>query len=339
MPDENTKLTLTAGAPHEEQHKETLLLIVGPTGVGKTAVAIEVCKLLGGEIISADSMQLYRGLDIGTAKATPDEQARARHHLIDILRPDEEYSAARWAQDARLAIAEIRARGKRPIIVGGTGFYLTALLFPQRLASAPPDAALRAKLQEYAEREGSARLHQRLQNLDAAAAARLHPNDTRRVIRAIEVATTFSRSDSQSESTPPASELENDNPKSDFDFEAFGLSLPREVLYKRLNDRVDAMLRAGFMDELRAAIDAGFGETIPLQNLGYRHMRPALDDGTHFDAGVELWKRDTRRYAKRQMTWFRHQLPVRWMDVMNRSAGQVATEIVARFEESSPALF
>jgi tRNA dimethylallyltransferase len=317
MPDENLKLG---------SQDQKLLLLVGPTGVGKTAVAIELCRLLNGEIISADSMQLYRGLDIGTAKATPAEQARARHHLIDILRPDEEYSAARWAQDARLAIDEIRERGKRPIIVGGTGFYLTALLFPERLASAPPNATLRAELQELAQSEGNAALHLRLHNLDAAAAARLHPNDTRRVIRAIEVAMTNAASDIHDPSTPAVKE------PGDFNYIAFGLSLPREVLYQRLDSRVDAMLQAGFMDELRAALEAGLGDAIPLQNLGYRHMRQALVEIAAFDSGVELWKRDTRRYAKRQMTWFRHQLPVRWIEVQDRSASQIAREIIAQSE-------
>ena len=299
-------------------HEKPLPILVGPTGVGKTAVAIELCELLDGEIVSADSMQLYRGLDIGTAKASAEEQARARHHLIDILSPDDEYSAARWAQDAAQVISGIRARGKQPIIVGGTGFYLTALLSPGRLASALPDMSLRAQLFEKAEREGNEVLHAYLHTLDADAATRLHPNDTKRVVRAIEVA--------MSRQSQDYDESTQDQPA--VPFAAFGLLLPRELLYDRINHRVDIMLEAGFMNELCRLIEAGFANAPPLQNLGYRHMRPALNNPAMYEAAVELWKRDTRRYAKRQMTWFRHQIPVQWIDVENRCARET-TELLA----------
>jgi tRNA dimethylallyltransferase len=311
-----------------------LPILVGPTGVGKTAVAIELCELIGGEIVSADSMQVYRRLDIGTAKATREERARVRHHLIDVLDPDEEYSAARWAQEARCAIAEIRARGKQPVVVGGTGFYIAALLFPEHLASAPPDPQLRKELEEVAARDGSAVLHTQLQALDADAAARLHPNDVPRVVRAIEVA----RYEAQhGVSTPEPTQ--SDEPA--LPFVAFGLTLPRERLVTCLNARIEVMLEAGFMRELRELLEDGYGEAAPLQSLGYKQMRPALTDETQFEPGVELWKRETRRYAKRQMTWFRHQLPVQWIEMDKLTTAQAAERIAAQLaqggvEDASP---
>jgi tRNA dimethylallyltransferase len=301
-----------------------LLILVGPTGSGKTAVAIELCEILDGEIVSADSMQVYRSLDIGTAKATRAEQTRARHHLIDIVNPDEEYSAAQWAQAARHIIEEIRAPGKTPIICGGTGFYISALLHPQRLASAPPNHALRAELQDMAAREGNAALHTRLQTLDANAAARLHSNDVMRVVRAFEVAVYRNHQSGKQEirAAPP-----------EYSFAAFGLSVARAELYRRLDARVDAMLAAGFMDELKSLIEAGYGASAPLQGLGYKHMRAALDASENFVASVELWKRDTRRYAKRQATWFAHQLPVQWIETENLTPRALAQLIAQHWRD------
>lgn len=301
-----------------------LLILVGPTGSGKTGVAIELCDILNGEIVSADSMQVYRGMDIGTAKATREERTRARHHLLDIVDPDEEYSAARWAHDAAHAIAEIRAQGKTPIVCGGTGFYISALLHPQRLASAPPNPQLRAELELLAASEGNEVLHARLQSRDASAAARLHHNDVMRVVRALEVAV---HREQENQKIPPetpsaASPSEYSLPK--YVFAAFGLSVPREELYRRLNARVEAMLAAGFMDELKTLIEAGYGASAPLQSVGYKQMRAALDAPENRAASIELWKRDTRRYAKRQATWFSHQLLVEWIETSGLEARTVA---------------
>jgi tRNA dimethylallyltransferase len=300
-----------------------LPILVGPTGVGKTTVAVELCELIGGEIVSADSMQIYRRLDIGTAKATREEQARARHHLIDILDPNEEYSAAHWAAAARSAITEIRARGKQPIVVGGSGFYIAALLFPDRLADAPPDPQLRQELAEMAAQDGNGVIHAQLRALDEPAASRLHPNDVTRVMRAMEVARYRLQHATSTQQSPTGLEPA-------FPFVAFGLTLPREVLYACLDARTEVMLEAGFMRELRDLLTDGYGDAAPLQKLGYRQMRPALTDETAFEAGVEAWKRDTRRYAKRQMTWFRHQLPVQWIDMTSLTATQAAAQIATQ---------
>ena len=280
-----------------------ILCLVGPTGVGKTAVAIELCDLLNGEIVSADSMQIYRGLDIATAKPTSNEQALARHHLIDIRTPDEFCSAAQWAEEARAALQDIASRGKTPIVAGGTGFYIRALLQPEVLAGAPPNETLRAQLKKEVETHGALWLHQKLAAHDAAAAARLHPNDVFRVARALEVALSTGKGVRSNSTVLPS-----------YDAKIFALTMPRERLYERLNLRIDAMLQNGFVEELRRVqiYDAALPS---MQSVGYRQMRAALNEQAVWVESVELWKRETRRYAKRQMTWFRHQLDATWLDV------------------------
>jgi tRNA dimethylallyltransferase len=325
-----------------------LLIIVGPTGIGKTAVAVELCELLNGEVVSADSVQVYRRCDIAAAKPSPQELARARHHLLDIREPTERYSVAEWLRDAAAAIQDITARGRQPILVGGTGFYLQALLKPGIISEVPPNPELRAQLEDEAVRHGVLPLHERLAQLDAAAAARLHPNDVKRVIRAIEIALGQAQPLEENTSdltlTSPQQmsyhslTLNADNSSSshhDIDNSGivFGLNMPREQLYQRLERRIDLMLEAGFLDELRALRGEGTPDQIPaLQGLGYRQMLPMLDDPTMFEECVAIWKRDTRRYAKRQLTWFRHQLPVHWIEVEESTpASVIAQRIVAQW--------
>ena len=303
-----------------------ILILVGPTGSGKTATAIELCHRINGEIISADSMQIYKGCDIVTAKATPEEQKAAPHHLIDICDPRETYSAARWAQDAQAAIEEIESRGKLPIIAGGTGFYINALLHPETLAVAPPNAELRAALEAQTQEHGNQWLHDKLRSLDAAAATRLHPNDLHRVMRAIEVAV--------SKQQPAANQLPSSQPPSlSYQPLTFGLHLLREKLYARLNRRVDQMLQTGALEELKNLLASGVPRDAPaLQGVGYRQLLPILDNEEWLPEATELWKRDTRRYAKRQMTWFRHQLPVHWIETDDTtSAEHIASQIVAQW--------
>ena len=289
-----------------------LLFVVGPTASGKTRLAIELSTRLPAEIVSMDSMQIYRTLNIGTGKPSPDEQNQARHHLIDIRNADETYSAAQWADDARKAIKEIHSRGKTPIVVGGSGFYARALLQPETLASAPPDEELRARLQNELQQHGAQWLHNELRVLDAAAAERLPVGDTRRIIRAIEVAKSARKSIDigQLSSFIPHPSAFAGQPL------VFGLEWPRQLLYRRIENRIEQMLRDGFMDELQRLVDLNLphGATAP-QSLGYKQMRPVLEDANRLDECLELWQRDTRRYAKRQMTWFRHQLPTQWIEV------------------------
>lgn len=301
-----------------------LLILVGPTGAGKTATAIELCHQLNGEIISADSMQIYRGCDIVTAKASPQEQQAAPHHLIDICDPRETYSAARWAQDAQNAIEKISKRGKLPIVTGGTGFYINALLHPEKLAAAPPDEELRAQLEGERLIHGNEWLHQKLQTIDENAAARLHSSDSHRIIRAIEIAVSGSQM-AKRQQNPLYEPL------------TFGLTLPRAALYERLNQRVDKMMALGALDELKNLLDSGVPHTAPaLQGVGYKQLLPTLNDESLLSEALELWKRDTRRYAKRQMTWFRHQLPVQWLEVdENTSAEHLSRLIVAQWNAAA----
>jgi tRNA dimethylallyltransferase len=321
---------MTANSEQPKIKDQPLLLLVGPTGSGKTAVAVELCALLNGEIVSADSMQIYRGMDIGTAKPTRGEQARARHHLIDIREPDESYSAAGWARDAADAIADIAARERQPIIAGGTGFYLRALLQPDTLPSAPPDPALRLHLESEAATHGPEYLHGKLNELDAPAAARLHPNDVRRVIRAIEVASSPVQGVEAGDETIRREEVVLPF-VTDYNPIVWGLEMPREQLCSRLDRRIDAMLAAGFMDELRALIERGVSlQSTAMQSLGYRQMLPALHDAAQMEECVTIWKRDTRRYAKRQMTWFRHQLPTRWIPITEDTLPTVVAQRIAR---------
>jgi tRNA dimethylallyltransferase len=273
----------------------TLLLITGPTASGKSTFALNLAQHLNGEIVSADSMQIYRECNIATAKPTPREQQLIPHHLIDIIDPTVRFSAAMWADAAREAIAQIRAGGKTPIVVGGTGFYLRALLEPETLAQVPPNQELRAEL----ELLDSQALWEKLIQVDPQAASRLDPQNTKRVIRAIEVAL-------------GAKVLLPEMPK--IPYKAYGLEWPREILYKRINARVDEMMAAGFMDELRYLTEK-YGRNAPaLDGIGYKEMLPVLNDPALESAQLEIWKRATRRYAKRQMTWFRHQLNVEWLD-------------------------
>lgn len=342
---------------------QSLLCLVGPTGSGKTAVALNLCDLLGGEIVSADSVQIYRGLNIGSAKPTLEEQARARHHLLDIREPHETYSAALWEHDARAAIAEIRSRGKVPIVAGGTGFYLRTLLSPQLIAAAPPDEILRAQLLCEYSQHGADFVFGKLSGLDGNAAARLHPNDRHRVMRAIEVALAAQAKDARvfTNEENPARDFRSakisfddeaisedetlfdaddasirkqiSNGESEFAPLIFGLQWKRGELYARLEKRIEVILGNGFMEELRDLLKSGVApDAPPLQSIGYKQMQPALRDDALFSECVALWQRDTRRYAKRQMTWFRHQLSTRWIDVdENTSAAHIAEKIAREY--------
>ncbi len=287
---------------------DSAFILTGPTACGKSALAIELARRIGGEIVALDSMTVYRGMDIGTAKPTPTERAQVPHHLLDILDPWESLTVAWWLNQAETLCAEIVSRGKRPIFVGGTPFYLKALL--HGLFPGPPAAEeLRRALEADARRDGNAALHARLASVDAKAAARLHPNDVRRVVRAIEVYTltgkpisdwqqnwdTASFADSPETAPPPAK------------IPGVVLHLPRECLYDRINRRVDAMIGAGWLDEVRAL------RTLPKplsrearQALGYRELLDWLENGGNWSETVALIRTHTRQFAKRQLTWFRH---------------------------------
>jgi len=285
--------------------RERAWVILGPTAVGKTDVAIRLAERWGGEIISADSSAVYRGLDIGSAKPTPDEQRRVRFHLIDVADPSEVFTAARFRELALQAIADIQARGKRVLIVGGTGLYLRVLLHGFSLAPPPADPEVRARWKAEVERVGAPALHARLQQIDPIAAARIHPNDAVRITRALEVyemtGVPISQWQRRAEAELPAIKV--------------GLTMPREQLYARIDQRVDKMIAQGMLQEVQTLLQNGYNPEQPaLKGLGYRHLIGYLQGRFSWDEAVRLWKRDTRRYAKRQMTWFRKEPGVHWVN-------------------------
>ncbi len=279
-------------------------VLVGPTAVGKTAVALNLAETLGAEIVNADSMQVYRELDIGTAKPTPAEQTRVPHHLLDVADPDEHYDAARYAGQARKIIAGLHRRGVPPLVVGGTGLYIKALLaglFHQD--EAVPE--VRARLaRELAER-GLPTLLARLKSLDPATAQRLAPGDTYRILRALEVVEATGR---------PISVLHADHNFGDRPYTTLklGLDLPREELYRRIDDRVKVMLTQGWLEEVRGLLKRYPAGIKPLQALGYRQLVAYLEVRLPLPEAIEQTQKETRRYAKRQLTWFRADPEIRW---------------------------
>ncbi len=287
--------------------KPKIIVIYGSTGVGKTQTAITLAGRFNGEIIGADSMQIYRRMDIGTAKPTPDEQARVPHHMIDVVDPDEHFDAARYSGMVRKIVANLCQRKVVPFIVGGTGLYIRALIhgiFP----SLPSDPAMRTSLKEEAVTRGSVFLHQRLCGCDPEAAGRIHPNDAFRIIRALEVYQLTGLPLSVHQARHGFSEQP-------FTVLKTGLDLDRKLLYERINHRVDAMISLGLVDEVRNLLAAGYGaELKSMQSIGYRHMVDYLEKRIDWDETVRTLKRDTRRYAKRQMTWLRGDAGIHWFE-------------------------
>jgi tRNA dimethylallyltransferase len=274
----------------------TLTAIVGPTAVGKTTLAIALARRIGGEIISADSRQIYRRMDIGTAKPTPAERAAAPHHLIDIRDPDEEFSLASYQDLALAAIAEIVARGRAPLLVGGTGQYLAAVLEGWQIPRVPPQPELRAELEREAAELGAAALHARLATVDPAAAAQIAPANLRRVIRALEVHTVSGEpiSAQQTRVPPP------------YATRTIWLQRGREEIYRRADERADAMVDAGLADEGAGLRARGYGWDLPaMSSLGYIQLRPNLEGEASLEACVERLKFDTHSFIRRQGAWFR----------------------------------
>lgn len=291
------------------QKKQSLLVILGPTAVGKTAFSVELAAKLGAEIISGDSMQFYRYMDIGTAKITPEEMLSKdgkliRHHLLDIVNPDNPMSVADFQAKAMAKIAEIAERGNLPMVVGGTGLYLSALVDGYDLAAAPAgDEAVRARLHEEYHKLGRDVLHQRLLAADAKSAAQISPNDEKRLVRALEVLEVTGKPISQ----------QGKAANSPFDAVLLGLIREREEIYQRIEQRVDIMLKDGLLDEVWRLNDLGFGaDCKPMQGLGYRQVCQYFDGFLTYDEMVRLIKRDTRRFAKRQLTWWRRDERILW---------------------------
>jgi len=291
--------------------KPKIIIICGPTGIGKTTVAIDLAQHLGGQIIGADSMQVYKYMDIGTAKPTAEEQARVAHHMVDIVEPDESFDAAQYAERARTKIIELDQQHITPFVVGGTGLYIKALLyglFDEKVS----DPEVRDRLKAEADARGIQCLYERLSRLDPATANRLHPNDTYRILRALEIV----------EATGQAiSKHHKKHGFLDQPFESLkiGLNLDRTLLYERINRRVDAMISAGFLDEVKDLLARGYSANLkPMQSIGYRHMVDYIEGRLSWAECVRTMKRDHRRYAKRQLTWFGADSEIIW-----KAPGQV----------------
>jgi tRNA dimethylallyltransferase len=303
--------------------RTSVLTIVGPTAVGKTAVAIALARSLGGEIVSADSRQIFRGMDVGTAKPTTDELRLVRHHLIDIVDPGESYDAARFAADAEAAIADIIARGAVPLVVGGTGFYITSL-FNGLFEGPGRDPEVRALLDERAAREGVPALHAELAEVDPDAAFRIHENDTSRVVRALEVYLSTGMTLSDWQAGPARTPA--------YTARYVGLTRSRESLVERIDRRVEAMVSEGLLGEIERLVSIGaLSSTSPAASaVGYRELLPIVEggEGSIGDA-VELIKRNTRRYAKRQMTWFSSLEGIEWLDIEGMTPEEAAAAILA----------
>ncbi len=280
-----------------------LIAILGPTAVGKSALAIKLAEEFRGEIVSADSRQVYRGMDIGTAKPSLDERRRIPHHLLDRVNPDEPFTLAQYQKLAYTAIAEIHARGKVPFLVGGSGLYVRAVLEGLSIPRVAPNPARRKHL----ESQDSAALYAHLLQLDPVAAARIDPRNKRRIIRAVEVCEATGK---------PISELQT-RASPDYRVLRIGLTMPREELYRRINARVDQMIAAGLVAEVRALVAQGYALDAPaLSGLGYRQMARYVKGEIPLEEAVRLLKRDTRRFVHHQYSWFRLDDPrIRWFDL------------------------
>jgi len=291
--------------------KPSLIIISGPTCVGKTDAAIGLAEPLGAEIISADAMQVYRYMNIGTAKPSEEQRARVPHHLIDVVNPDEPFSAALFGTMAHAVIRDLHQKGCPIFVVGGTGLYIKALtrgLFPGReQVSTGGKKLVRKRLRDEAETLGLDALYRRLQKVDPAAAARIHPNDTHRIIRALEVHQVTGRPISQHQKTHSFRDVRYRTLK-------IALTPDRNILYDRINRRVDLMLASGLLEEVKWLLAQGYPSTLKsMRSIGYRHMGGYLEGRTPWDETIRLFKRDTRRYAKRQLTWFRADPKILWV--------------------------
>lgn len=285
--------------------KPELVVIAGPTASGKTAAAIAVARRLGAEIVSADSQQVYRHFDIGTAKPTAEELASVPHHLVSAVEPAETFSVARYQTMADEAIAGITARGRRVVVAGGTGLYLRILL--HGVTSAPgADAALRARLEAEAQEKGREHLHQRLREVDPETAARVTPSDLVRIIRALEIHALTGRPASEHRRTHGFAEAR-------YPFRMLVLDPPREALYEAINLRTRHMFDAGLLDEVRAQVARGFRDCAPMRSVGYVQALAAVEGRMMVEQAIEEAARDTRHYAKRQLTWFRREPGARFI--------------------------
>jgi len=309
------------------QKNQPLVVITGPTATGKSEVGVLVAGKVGGEIVSADSMLVYRGMDIGTAKPTSSQMRNIPHHLIDIVGPDQEYNVALFQKQARVIIADIMRRNKIPVLVGGTGLYIRAVIDDYDFSGSEGNESYRKALHKEAMEHGPELLHKRLSEVDPRAASKLHPKDVRRVIRALEVYKFTGKPISSYHTIAQSSQPI-------YNLLMFGLTMDREMLYRKIERRVDSMIAAGLVEEVQGLLNRGFSpELSSMRGLGYKEIVAYLTGRLSLDQAVDILKRNTRRFAKRQMTWFRRDERIRWFHVDRCGGLDVIVQEITRMIE------
>ncbi|UOQ42978.1 tRNA (adenosine(37)-N6)-dimethylallyltransferase MiaA [Halobacillus salinarum] len=291
--------------------KPAVVSVVGPTAVGKSKLGVEIAKAFDGEVISGDSMQIYKGMDIGTAKVTNEEMEGVPHHMINIKRPDEPFSVAEFQKMVQALIYDISARGKLPVLVGGTGLYIQATLYNFNFSNQPKDTRIVEKLEKDWDTYGPEVMYDRLIEVDPRQAERIHPNNKRRVIRALEVFESTGKVMSDYQEDQAAA--------SPFHPLLIGLEMEREALYERINRRVEEMMENGLLEEVKALYEKGLEEAQSMKAIGYKEFIPYFKGEYPLDEAVELLKRNSRRYAKRQYTYFKNKMDVRWYEVTEKN--------------------
>lgn len=308
--------------------QEKLLTIIGPTAVGKTKLSIHLAQRFDGEVISGDSMQVYRGMNIGTAKIKSEEMKDISHHLINILRPDQDYSVTQFQEEAVRIISQLNGQGKLPILVGGTGLYVQSVTHHFQFAEANENEVIRARWQAYVESNGVDALYEELKQRDPDYAQQLHPNNYRRVIRALEILELTGKSMSHYQ--------QEWNKSSPYRIVMIGLTMEREKLYQRINQRVDQMMDEGLIEEVQTLLATGIpAQSTSLQAIGYKEIVLYLKGETSKVEAIELLKRNTRRFAKRQLTWFKRLKEITWFDVTNLEQWPQIEEIITKHVKES----
>ena len=304
---------------NEVSTKQKVVCIMGPTAVGKTKLSIELAKKYNGEIISGDSMQVYKGMDIGTAKIKKEEMQGIPHHLLDVKEPSEAFNVAQFQELVTTCIEEIVSRGRLPIIVGGTGLYIEAVLQRYAFSESVSDEEYRKKLETMAEEQGVEAVHHLLTTVDAESAENIHPNNVRRVIRALEIY--------HCTGEKMSNQLKKQNKEYVYDAALVGLTMERENLYNRINLRVDQMFEEGLLAEVKQLYDAGLRDVQSIQAIGYKEIYEYFDGRVSLEQAKENLKQNSRRYAKRQFTWFRNKMDVTWFEMDQDTFGKKFEQI------------
>ncbi|WP_206458103.1 tRNA (adenosine(37)-N6)-dimethylallyltransferase MiaA [Anaerovorax sp. IOR16] len=308
--------------------KRNIVIIAGPTAVGKTKYAIKIAQNLGGEIVSADSMQIYRYMNIGSAKPTKEELAQARHYMVDEIDPKTDFSVAEYQKKAKECIAQIFDKDALPIISGGTGLYVNSLIYDMDFSVIPKQTQFRKQLQEEAETYGNEFIHEKLRKKDPKAAERIHPNNVKKVIRALEILESGKND---------VREFEESFVKTkDYEVILVGLNRNRDELYERINHRVDLLMKAGLLQEIQQLLDIGLTESnISMKGIGYKELIDYFHGGYSLEEAVERIKKNTRHYAKRQLTWFRRYKEMQWFNLSEFESSQKAEEAILNYIKSN----